>query len=189
MQKGVISHGIIPVPHTAAAPADCFFSVFLLMQANACPVYGCRGPDAAPEDLSSIISQLLSSAVTSGDAESASYWLYHLGRTAFFGCAAVTGAVTHHLAYQAQGILQSLGISSPPASSSKSLFGAGERQKTLLENLSSNAQAEVLNRLLEALAVYRRDLQYIKESKYKLPWDMTDFPAHKQFNPLYVARM
>lgn len=129
--------------------------------------------------------------MTSGDAESASYWLYHLGRTAFFGGAAVTGAVSHHLAYQAQGILQSLGISSPPASSSSSssLPGAGERQKTLLENLTSNAQAEVLNRLHEALAVYRRDLQYIKEGKYKLPWDMTDFPAHKQFNPLYVARM
>lgn len=34
-----------------------------------------------------------------------------------------------------------------------------------------------------------RDLQYIKDGKYKLPWDMTQFPTHKQFNPLHMARM
>jgi hypothetical protein len=34
-----------------------------------------------------------------------------------------------------------------------------------------------------------RDLEYIKAGRYKLPWDMTGFPAHRQFNPLYMARM
>jgi hypothetical protein len=60
---------------------------------------------------------------------------------------AVTGAVTHHLAYQAQGLLQSMGL----AGSS----GSSEKKSTPLENLSRNAQAELLNRLHEALAVYR----------------------------------
>lgn len=61
---------------------------------------------------------------------------------------AVTGAVTHHLAYQAQGLLQSMGLAGSSGSSS-------EKKSTPLENLSRNAQAELLNRLHEALAVYR----------------------------------
>lgn len=152
------------------------------------PQKGINGPDAAPEDLPGTISQLMSSALTSGDAESASYWAYHLARTGFFTATAVTGAVAHHLAFQAQGLLQSLGLASGSSSSAASSSGE-ERPKTPLENLSRNAQAELLNRLQEALAVYRKDLQYIKDGKYKLPWDMTQFPTHKQFNPFYVARM
>lgn len=66
---------------------------------------------------------------------------------------AVTGAVTHHLAYQAQGLLQSLGL----ANGSSGASGSGEEKpKTPLENLSRNAQTELLNRLQEALAVYRK---------------------------------
>lgn len=49
-----------------------------------CAVSCCSGPDAAPADLPSSISQLLTSAVTSGDAETAAYWAYHLARTGFF---------------------------------------------------------------------------------------------------------
>lgn len=151
----------------------------------------CSGPEAGPADLPSTISQLLTTAVTSGDADSARYWLYHLGRTAFFTGAAVTGALTHHLAYQAQGLLESLGLSGASSSSSSNSGGmsGGERKQTPFENLSRKAQAELLNRLQEALAVYRRDLQYIQEGKYRLPWDMTAFPRHKQFNPVYMARM
>jgi hypothetical protein len=67
----------------------------------------------------------------------------------------VTGAVTHHLAFQAQGLLQSLGLASGSSSSAASSSGE-ERPKTPLENLSRNAQAELLNRLQEALAVYRK---------------------------------
>jgi hypothetical protein len=48
------------------------------------------GPDAAPEDLPGTISQLMSSALTSGDLESAAYWAYHLARTGFF-----TATVSH----------------------------------------------------------------------------------------------
>lgn len=49
-----------------------------------CPALHCSGPDAAPADLPSTISQLLTSAVSSGDVESAAYWTYHLARTGFF---------------------------------------------------------------------------------------------------------
>jgi hypothetical protein len=44
----------------------------------------CSGPTSSLEDLPSTITQLLTSAVASGDAESAAYWTYHLARTAFF---------------------------------------------------------------------------------------------------------
>jgi hypothetical protein len=67
---------------------------------------------------------------------------------------AVTGAVTHHLAYQARDLLKSFGLSAGSSSSSSADVG-GEKQKTPFENLSRNAQAELLNRLQEALAVYR----------------------------------
>jgi hypothetical protein len=46
-----------------------------------------------------------------------------------------------------------------------------------------------LNVHCHVLLLYRRDLEYIRDGKYKLPWDMTAFPTHKQFNPLYMARM
>lgn len=36
------------------------------------------------EDIPSTVSQLLTSALTNGDAESAAYWAYHLARTGFF---------------------------------------------------------------------------------------------------------
>jgi hypothetical protein len=65
---------------------------------------------------------------------------------------AATGAITHHLAYQAQDVLQSLGLS---AGSSSSRTG-GEKKKTPFENLSSNAAAELQSRLQEALTVYSR---------------------------------
>jgi hypothetical protein len=67
------------------------------------------------------------------------------------------------LAYQAQGLLQSLGLttattssSSNAASGGSSSSGGAEKPTTPLENLSRNAQAELINRLQEALAVYRR---------------------------------
>lgn len=66
---------------------------------------------------------------------------------------AVTGAVTHHLAFQAQGLLQSLGLANGSSDASSS---AEEKPTTPLENLSRNAQAELLNRLQEALAVYHK---------------------------------
>ena len=181
-----------------AAHGSLHHSLLFIVSSNvfvsdsACINRSASGSD--PENLLSSLRQLLSSAVTSGDTQAASYWAYHLARTAFFTGAAVTGAVTHHLAYQAQGLLQSLGLDSSTvatngsgtAGSSGSSSNGGERPQTPLENLSRNAQAELLNRLQEALAVYRRDLQYIQDGKYKLPWDMTDFPRHRQFNPLFI---
>lgn len=107
---------------------------------------------------------------------------------------AATGAVAHHLAFQAQGLLQSMGFTLWGASSSSSSTmttsssSSSAKKSTPWENLSANARGEVLNRVQESLAVYRRDLQYIREGRYKMPWDMTDFPAHRQYNPLYVAR-
>jgi hypothetical protein len=78
---------------------------------------------------------------------------------------AATGVITHHLAYNAQHLLQSLGL----AGGSSSGTAPEPKRSTPLENLSANARAELTNRLTEALAVYRRDLQYIKEGAYKLP--------------------
>jgi hypothetical protein len=49
-----------------------------------CCAVPCSRPSSSLEDLPATISQLLASAVASGDAESAAYWTYHLARTAFF---------------------------------------------------------------------------------------------------------
>lgn len=125
--------------------------------------------------------QLLSSAAAAGDVQALAYWSYHLARTAFFLGLSATGAVTHHAAHQLQGALSALGLA--PGGG-----GAGERRPTPFENLSANARAEVLSRLREALAVYRQDLAAVQGGHFQLPWDMTT-PGHKQYNPLFVARM
>lgn len=56
----------------------------LILYAVLCRAVLCSGLDSAPDDLPSTISQLLSTALTSGDAEAATYWAYHLVRTGFF---------------------------------------------------------------------------------------------------------
>lgn len=79
----------------------------------------------------------------------------HISDTHVFGVTsqAVTGAVTHHLAYQAQSLLQSFGLGGSGSSTGSS---SGEKKQTPFENLSRNASAELANRLQEALAVYTR---------------------------------
>lgn len=57
--------------------------------------------------------------------------------------------------------------------------------RTPLQNLASNATAEVQNRVYEGIAMYRQDLASIKSGAYKLPWDMTTL-THRQYNPLYM---
>lgn len=79
-----------------------------------------------------------------------------------------SGAIAHYLAEQAK----ALSTNSTP-------------QRTPLENLSANVSNELSNRLLEAVAVYKQDLEYIKDGQYKLPWDMTTL-SHRQYNPLFV---
>jgi hypothetical protein len=59
--------------------------------------------------------------------------------------------------------------------------------RTPFQNLSENASTEVSNRLYEALAMYKQDLEAIKQGAFKLPWDMTTV-SHRQYNPLFVLR-
>jgi hypothetical protein len=61
------------------------------------------------------------------------------------------------VAYQAQGVLSGLGL--VPGSGAST---AAARKPTPFQALFENARAEIGNRLQEALAVYRRDLQYIQ---------------------------
>ncbi|WIA35683.1 hypothetical protein OEZ86_004089 [Tetradesmus obliquus] len=102
------------------------------------------------------------------DAESAAYWAYHLGRTGFFLGAAASGAIAHHLSAQL-----------------RALSAGGNPSRTPFQNLSDNASTELSNRLYEALAMYKQDLEGIKQGAFKLPWDMTTI-THRQYNPLFV---
>ncbi|KAF6266375.1 S-adenosyl-L-methionine-dependent methyltransferase [Scenedesmus sp. NREL 46B-D3] len=122
---------------------------------------------AAPSALAADAAQLLRSSALA-DAESAAYWAYHLGRTGFFLGAAASGAIAHHLSTQ----LRALAAGSSPS-------------RTPFQNLSDNASTELSNRLYEALAVYKQDLESIKQGAFKLPWDMTTV-SHRQYNPLFV---
>jgi hypothetical protein len=83
-------------------------------------------------------------------------------------CQAASGAIAHHLSAQ----LSSLAVG-------KSVT------RTPFQNLSENASTEVSNRLYEALAMYKQDLEAIKQGAFKLPWDMTTI-GHRQYNPLFV---
>ncbi|KAF8057919.1 Scube3 [Scenedesmus sp. PABB004] len=118
-------------------------------------------------DLAATVRELLATSALA-DAESAAYWAYHLGRAGFFLAASASGAVAHHVAAQ----LAALRAGAP----------AG---RTPFQNLSANAASEVANRLSEAVAVFRQDLDCIKAGAFKAPWDMTT-PANRQYNPLYV---
>ncbi|KAI8475763.1 MAG: S-adenosyl-L-methionine-dependent methyltransferase [Monoraphidium minutum] len=122
------------------------------------------GSRASASSMAETALGLLTSSAAS-DAEAAAYWAYHLGRTSFFLATSAAGAIAHHLSEQL----------------------AGGSRRTPLENLSANAQAEISNRLYEAVAVYQQDLAAIKAGSYKLPWDMTT-PTHRQFSPFYMAR-
>lgn len=79
-----------------------------------------------------------------------------------------SGAIAHHLAAQA-----------------RALTSSSSAERTPFENLSANAANELSNRLFEAVAVYKQDLENIKRGMYKLPWDMTTI-GHRQYNPLFV---
>jgi len=98
------------------------------------------------------------------------YWLYHLGRTGFFGSQGLTALAISQLGQR--------------MSDSESTNG-GTPQINLFQALTGNLVGTARSLLGEALATYRQDLKNIKQRTFKAPYDMS--LRHRQFSPAYVS--
>lgn len=133
---------------------------------NFYPTSGVNPAQSTSSQISSLLQDVQRGANSVGafeSAQSTAYWVYHVGRMAFFALQGVAGL----------------------ASARSSAAASGQEEGSTGTRLEKLAASGVSGPVMEALATYAADYEHIKAGRYNLPWDMTS-ALHRQFNPLYV---
>lgn len=133
---------------------------------NFYPTSGVNPAQSTSSQISSLLQDAQRGAKSVGafeSAQSTAYWVYHVGRMAFFALQGVAGL----------------------AAARSSAAASGQEEGSTGTRLEKLAASGVSGPVMEALATYAADYEHIKAGRYKLPWDMTA-ALHRQFNPLYV---
>ena len=130
-----------------------------------------------------IVDQLRALQASATTPEAVAYWGYHIARTLFFTVQGAAGLVYSRGGMARNPFTQARVADNAEASSPTTLTADGG---DAADSLDASLGVSTIARLVaETFAAFRVDLQRIERGYYKAPYDMN--PAHRQFNPLYIA--
>ncbi|XRB01735.1 methyltransferase [Pycnococcus provasolii] len=132
----------------------------------------------------SLLDQLRALQSSATSTEAFTYWGYHIARTLFFTVQGAAGLVYSRGGMARNPFTQArVGNTGNQVSSESTLTADGG---DAADSLDASLGVSTIARLVaETIAAYRIDLKRIEAGYFKAPYDMN--PAHRQFNPLYVA--